>query len=70
MKLPGYDFNSQLRVALVRITYVLDFPRLPDEALRSLQETAREGLCLSIITSSEGFVRLGLLCRGPLPTPY
>jgi hypothetical protein len=64
VKLPGYDFDSQLRVALDAFD-MFGFPRVPDDALALLQRQPRDGLCLSIITSSEGFVRLGLLCPQP-----
>jgi hypothetical protein len=63
-RLPGYDLNTQLRIAMDAYDS-FGFPRLPEEALRILQESAKDGLCLSVITSSEGFVRLGLLLPRP-----
>lgn len=38
---------------------------LPDDMLGMIRQSPRDGLCMSVITSSDGFVRLGLLC--PLP---
>lgn len=41
------------------------FPAIPDEALEVLKKNAPTGMCLSIVTSSEGFVRLGILHPNP-----
>jgi hypothetical protein len=41
------------------------FPRLPDDVIAIIRSSPKEGLCLSVITSSEGFVRLGLLVPRP-----
>lgn len=67
IKLPGVDFQNQLRIA-VDAFFMFGFPSIPEEALRILRDNETEGLFLSIITSSEGFVRLGLLVPSP-PKP-
>jgi len=64
LKLPGSDFSSQLNVALDAFT-MFGFPALPENALAVLHEHKPNGLCLSVITSSEGFVRLGLMAPKP-----
>lgn len=64
--LPGNDFNVQLEMGLDAFKS-FDFPQVPDNALSILQSSNTPGLCLSIITSSEGFVRLGLLAPSPSP---
>lgn len=64
-KLPPGDFESQLAVALDAFAS-FDFPPIPDNAMKILRETRAEGqLALSVITSSEGFVRIGLLVPNP-----
>ncbi len=64
LRLPGADFERQLAAA-VDAFEMFSFPPLPDEAMRIIRSQPRDGLCLSIITSSEGFVRLGLLTPKP-----
>mmetsp|Transcript_36493 Transcript_36493/g.91470 ORF Transcript_36493/g.91470 Transcript_36493/m.91470 type:complete len:460 (-) Transcript_36493:145-1524(-) len=64
MKLPGDDFHSQLDIAKEAFS-MFGFPALPEKAMEVLEETKPLGLCLSVITSSEGFVRLGLLTPNP-----
>jgi len=65
VKLPASsDFQSQLRIALDAFE-MFGFPALPDDALSVLKESAPSQLSLSIITSSEGFVRLGILAPNP-----
>jgi len=67
MKLPGTDFNDQLRLAMDAF-FVFGFPAIPDEALTLIRRSSSEAhgpLCLAVITSSEGFVRLGLLIPKP-----
>jgi len=63
-KLPSPDFNEQVRVALDAFQ-AFGFPPLPNDAVTILKETKVAGLALSVITSSEGFVRLGLLIPKP-----
>lgn len=64
VRLPGSDFDFQLQAGLDAFE-MFGFPPFPDEALRTLRSQNKEGLTLSIITSSEGFVRLGLLTPKP-----
>eukprot|EP01100_Stratorugosa_tubuloviscum_P006251 TRINITY_DN270_c1_g2_i1.p1 TRINITY_DN270_c1_g2~~TRINITY_DN270_c1_g2_i1.p1 ORF type:complete len:486 (+),score=282.65 TRINITY_DN270_c1_g2_i1:362-1819(+) len=64
IRLPGADFASQLNSAIDAFA-MFSFPPIPDPAIQVLQDTKPTGLCLSIITSSEGFVRLGLLTPKP-----
>eukprot|EP01106_Pelomyxa_sp_JSP_P017543 TRINITY_DN725_c0_g2_i1.p1 TRINITY_DN725_c0_g2~~TRINITY_DN725_c0_g2_i1.p1 ORF type:complete len:411 (+),score=127.50 TRINITY_DN725_c0_g2_i1:170-1402(+) len=65
MKLPGPDFSHQLSVA-VNAFLAFGFPALPENALGAIRASPpTEPLCLSIITSSEGFVRLGVLFPHP-----
>jgi hypothetical protein len=70
MKLPGSDFSTQLRLALDAF-FVFGFPAIPDDAIAVIRRAGNEAsmsghsLCLSVITSSEGFVRLGILIPKP-----
>lgn len=64
VNLPGSDFNAQLEIALDAFSS-FGFPDLPDDPLQVLKKQNTPNLSLSIITSSEGFVRLGLLCPNP-----
>jgi len=65
MKVPGGDFDEQLRIALDAFSS-FGFPPIPDNALKVLRESKPDGaLLMSVITSSEGFVRLGLLVPSP-----
>jgi len=65
MKLPGIDFAEQLNVGLSAFD-TFGFPPIPDNAFRILKDSKAEGgLTLSVITSAEGFVRVGLLAPGP-----
>ncbi|KYQ89736.1 pleckstrin (PH) domain-containing protein [Tieghemostelium lacteum] len=68
LKLPGPDFISQLNLAIDAFKN-FDFPPIPPNALDILRQNSTTleagGLCLSVITSSEGFVRLGLLVPKP-----
>jgi len=66
VSLPGSDFAHQLEVGLEAFS-TFGFPPLPENALSILQASTKPGICLSIITSSEGFVRLGLLAPEPSP---
>jgi len=64
-KLPGADFNEQLRNGCDAFS-AFGFPAIPDDALELLKKVnATQPLCMSVITSSEGFVRLGLLVPKP-----
>jgi hypothetical protein len=67
LKLPGGDFNAQLRVAMDAF-FAFGFPAIPEEALAVIRRAGTESygpLCMSVITSSDGFVRLGLLLPKP-----
>jgi len=64
LKVPGHDFQEQLKVGLDAFS-AFGFPAIPDDALAVLRDSKPEGLLLSVITSSEGFVRLGLLAPKP-----
>eukprot|EP01127_Copromyxa_protea_P001430 TRINITY_DN11426_c0_g1_i1.p1 TRINITY_DN11426_c0_g1~~TRINITY_DN11426_c0_g1_i1.p1 ORF type:complete len:478 (-),score=116.38 TRINITY_DN11426_c0_g1_i1:128-1369(-) len=60
----GSSFEAQLSVALSAYE-AFGVPTIPDDVLSMIRENQKPGLALSIITSSEGIVRLGLL----FPTP-
>lgn len=62
--LPGDNFQQQLDVGLSAFN-AFEFPELPEGALKVLRQQEGTGLFLSVITSSEGFVRLGLLYPKP-----
>eukprot|EP00009_Paramoeba_aestuarina_P003717 CAMPEP_0201512680 /NCGR_PEP_ID=MMETSP0161_2-20130828/4883_1 /ASSEMBLY_ACC=CAM_ASM_000251 /TAXON_ID=180227 /ORGANISM="Neoparamoeba aestuarina, Strain SoJaBio B1-5/56/2" /LENGTH=465 /DNA_ID=CAMNT_0047908615 /DNA_START=37 /DNA_END=1434 /DNA_ORIENTATION=- len=64
VSLPGDSFDSQLHIAEDAFS-MFDFPPIPDSSLEVLKEWKPNGLCLSVITSSEGFVRLGLMAPSP-----
>jgi len=65
LKVPGHDFEEQVKVGLDAFS-TFGFPQIPDNALKILKESPSSGnLSLSVITSSEGFVRLGLLVPNP-----
>jgi len=64
-KIPGADFIDQLNIALDAFSS-FGFPPIPDNALKILRDSRPDGqLAMSVITSSEGFVRLGLLAPNP-----
>eukprot|EP01095_Lingulamoeba_sp_RSL-Kostka_P001006 TRINITY_DN11380_c0_g1_i1.p1 TRINITY_DN11380_c0_g1~~TRINITY_DN11380_c0_g1_i1.p1 ORF type:complete len:487 (-),score=196.72 TRINITY_DN11380_c0_g1_i1:102-1562(-) len=60
------DYDHQLEVGLDAFE-LFGFPSLPENALEILNNDISKdhGLSLSVITSSEGFVRIGLLCPNP-----
>jgi hypothetical protein len=69
LKLPGGDFNSQLRVAMDAF-FAFGFPAIPEDALTVIRKAGTEAagsgaICMSVITSSDGFVRLGILLPKP-----
>jgi len=69
LKLPGGDFTSQLRVAMDAF-FVFGFPAIPEDALAVIRRSGTESsgsICMSVITSSDGFVRLGVLLPKPAP---
>jgi len=64
-KVPGGSFEEQLDIALDAYK-TFNVPSIPEEALRILREhKPSETMSLSVITSSEGFVRIGLLAPKP-----
>jgi len=63
LALPG-DASAQLDVALAAFSH-FNFPSIPPTVLAILQSNTTPGLLLSVITSSEGFVRLGVLQPKP-----
>lgn len=64
LHLPGADFFAQYKVATDAFQS-FGFPPIPDRANDLLQEFHPESLALSVITSCEGFVRIGLLVPKP-----
>lgn len=64
LRLPGNDVHYQLKLA-IEAWKAFDIPPMPDEAMRILHEMKEPGVCLSVITSSEGFVRIGILVPRP-----
>jgi len=64
IKLPGLDFENQYRVALDAWD-MFGFPSMPEEIQKILKNSGKAGCYLSVITSSDGFVRLGLLVPSP-----
>lgn len=62
--LPGETFEEQLSKAMSAYSD-FGFPPIVEDALDILRRTSHVGLSLSVITSSEGFVRMGLLSPSP-----
>jgi hypothetical protein len=62
--LPGNDVTAQLKVALNAFE-LFGFESPPDHALQVMRSMTSPGIVVSIITSSEGFVRLGILMPKP-----
>jgi len=58
--IPGENFEEQLQRAL-SASAEFGFPPIVDDALEVLRKNPNPGLVMSVITSSEGFVRFGLL---------
>lgn len=64
VRLPGDSHAIQMGAA--EDSYkMFGFPAIPDGPLQVIRDWKPTGLCLSIITSSEGFVRLGLMVPNP-----
>jgi len=63
LALPG-DASAQLEVALAAFAH-FGFPKIPDAMLNVLTGNTTPGLILSVITSNESFVRLGVLVPSP-----
>lgn len=64
VKLPGDTFEKQFAVAVAAFSS-FGFPAIAPEVVSIFQSEKKTDLCLSIITSSEGFVRLGLMMPNP-----
>jgi len=62
--IPGESFEEQLQRALSACSE-FGFPPIVDEALEILRRSPNPGLIISVITSSEGFVRFGLQAPQP-----
>lgn len=63
IKIPG---SGDEMFAIVEDAFeIFSIPKIPDDALEVLKGSSPEYLCLSVITSSEGFVRLGVLHPNP-----
>jgi len=58
------SFEQQLQKAVSAYSE-FGFPQIPEEALELLKQAKPPHLCMSVITSSEGFVRLGLMAPDP-----
>lgn len=63
-RMPGVGFEEQLQHALSAYG-AFGFPPLPDEAINIIRSSPKLGIRLSVVTSAEGFVRLGLLVPDP-----
>lgn len=66
IQLPGESRKAQVQLGLQAFD-AFGFPPIKDDALAVLNDTSDTGpeLCMSVITSSEGFVRLGLMTPKP-----
>lgn len=66
LRLRGHEFSKQLEIGMDAFE-VFGFPPIPENAMDILREQPGDkgDLCMSVITSSEGFVRLGLLAPNP-----
>jgi hypothetical protein len=62
--MPGNDVATQLKIALNAFE-VFGFEYPPESALQLMRSMTTAGIIVSIITSSEGFVRLGILMPKP-----
>jgi len=63
-QLPGTDASAQVHVALDAFE-TFGFPAIPEGAKQVLSGLEQTQLCLSVISSSQGFVRLGVLIPQP-----
>tara|TARA_R110002050_G_scaffold217077_1_gene353132 strand:+ start:148 stop:837 length:690 start_codon:yes stop_codon:yes gene_type:complete len=66
VKLPGEEHDGQMVIAEDAYK-MFGFPPIPDGPMQVLRDARPEGMCMSVITSSEGFVRLGLMAPNPSP---
>jgi len=64
-QLPGTDFTNQLRIAMDAF-FAFSFPAIPEDALACIRRCeGTDPIGMSVIVSSEGFVRLGVLLPNP-----
>jgi len=63
-QLPSHSFDQQLQIVLDAYTH-FDFPSPDSEALDLLRKLSPSYMNVSIVTSSEGFVRFGLIIPKP-----
>jgi len=61
---PGGNFDTQLNCAL-SLFPAMNVPDIPREALNIIKGQCKGGLMVSVVTSSEGTVRLGILFPHP-----
>jgi len=64
LTIPGENVDDQIQIALDAFSF-FKFPEIPNDAQDILKSKSNPGICLSIITSAEGFVRLGILVPNP-----
>jgi len=65
LKLPGQTFSDQLEHGLDAWTK-FEIPRLSEDVVKIMRsQSTTKNLLLSVITSSEGFVRIGILIPSP-----
>eukprot|EP00026_Physarum_polycephalum_P014080 Phypoly_transcript_14552.p1 GENE.Phypoly_transcript_14552~~Phypoly_transcript_14552.p1 ORF type:complete len:144 (-),score=30.34 Phypoly_transcript_14552:27-458(-) len=66
-RLPGADFTNQLRIAMDAF-FAFGFPAISEDALAALRSAEGTGpIHVSVVTSSEGFVRIGIMLPNPTP---
>ena len=66
-RLVGSDFTNQLRIVLDAF-FAFGFPAIPEDALAAIRSAEGTGpIHVSVVTSSEGFVRLGVMLPNPAP---
>jgi len=62
--LPGHTYQEQLEFGLSAYA-ALGVPEIPKDALQLLENSTSAGLAMSVVTSCEGIVRLGLMAPNP-----
>jgi len=64
-KLPGMNYEEQLEIAM-NGWQTFGIPAIPEEAIKIMKmHTGPNDLTLSVVTSIEGFVRIGILVPKP-----
>jgi hypothetical protein len=69
-RLPGSDFTNQLRIAMDAF-FAFGFPAIPESALATIRSAECIGvgsIQVVVVTSTEGFVRLGVMLPNPAPS--